>query len=168
MNDLLAINGKQTRHIIHTARHLLDALDDSHRALEPQPGTKTAGWILGHLSVTGDFGIRVCGRPTLCPKDWRAKYNPGTQPSHNDADYPPMSELVSIFRRVYVEYADAAAALDPAALAAPTPFPPTTGVFPTTGDFLAWMLGGHLGYHMGQLHGWAAAAGVKRERGDGL
>ena len=73
-----------------------------------------------------------------------------------------MAELVDTFRRVYADFADSAPALDTAALAAPNPFTPAIVQFPTTGEFLAWMLGGHLGYHIGQLYGWGAAAGVAR------
>ena len=163
MNELLTLVAPQTRQIIRSAQSLLDGLDDSHRALEPLPGSKTAGWILGHLCVTGDFALRLCGRPTLCPKEWRAMFNPGTQPSHIAADYPPMAEMVAMFRRVYADFADAAAALEPSALAAPNPFTPAAAAFPSTGEFLAWMLGGHIGYHLGQLHGWGASAGFRRD-----
>jgi hypothetical protein len=32
------------RYLLSVAQTILDGLDDSHLALEPQPGCKTAGW----------------------------------------------------------------------------------------------------------------------------
>ncbi len=62
----------QCRYLLSLAELILDGLDDSHRALDPQPGAKTAGWLIGHLAVSGDFARRLYGRPPLCPADWRA------------------------------------------------------------------------------------------------
>ena len=43
---------RQCRYLLKDVDSLLAGLDDSHRALEPKPGTKTCGWLLGHLAVT--------------------------------------------------------------------------------------------------------------------
>ena len=163
MSVLIAGAVTQCRFQLGAARAIMAGLDDSHRALEPQPGTKTAGWLIGHLSATGDYGRKICGRPALCPKEWRAKFNPGTQPSHDPAHYPPLAELVDTFRLVYADFMEGALQLDAAALASPNPFTPALAAFPTAGDFAAYLMTGHLGYHLGQLHAWRAAAGVPRK-----
>lgn len=150
----------QCRHLLNTYGRLFEGLDDSHTASQPTPDGKTAGWLVGHLAVTGDFARRLCGAKPICPPDWRARFNPGTQPSRNAADYPPMSELVARVRDVY---ADLPASYESAGgkLAADNPFEPGRVSFPTAGDFAAYLMTGHLGYHLGQLHGWRAAAGMK-------
>lgn len=150
----------QCRHLLFLAESILSGLDDSHVAGEPAPGTKTAGWIIGHLAVTGDFGRRLCGRTPLCPKDWRAKFNPGTQPSRQQSDYPPMRELVDTLREVYTDFCDAAASVNPVVLAGENPYAPGRIAFPTSGDFVGYLLAGHLGYHLGQLSIWRSVAGV--------
>jgi len=147
---------------LRTATKIITGLDDSHRALEPRPGVKTAGWLIGHLCVTGDYGRKICGRPTLCPKEWRAKFNPGTQPSRDAADYPPMAELAQTFEHIYSDLLAAAGQLGTDAQAAPNPFTPALADIPTLGEFVAYMMTGHLSYHLGQLHAWRAAAGVPR------
>ena len=43
----------QCQHLLSVAKAIFVGLDDSHRAFEPQVGTKTAGWLIGHLAVTG-------------------------------------------------------------------------------------------------------------------
>src|SRR5256886_7192941 len=89
MNTTLA----QCRYLLSLAKPILDGLDDSHRALEPQPGSKTAGWLIGHLAVSGDFARRLCGRASLCPIDWRTMFNPGSEPSSRSEEHT--SELQS-------------------------------------------------------------------------
>jgi hypothetical protein len=137
-------------------------LDDSHRAIEPQPGAKTAGWIVGHLTVTGDFARKLCGRKSIAPSDWRPLFNPGTTPSRDAATYPPMAALVTKAREVYVDLQDAALAVDVSALVLENPFTPGRAAFPTSGEFLRYMMTGHFAYHCGQLVTWRSAAGLGR------
>ena len=117
----------QCRHIFRTYGKLAEGLDDSHRGNQPTPEGKTAGWLVGHLAVTGDFARKLCGARPLCPADWRAKFNPGTKPSTNEADYPPMAELLARLRDVYADlpasYESARASQAPG-LAGPNPFEP--------------------------------------------
>ena len=149
--------GEQCRFLLHTYGVIVDGLDDADRARRPGANDKTAGWLVGHLAVTGDFARRLCGAQPICPSEWRAKFNPGTKPSTDPADYPPMSELVAKFRDVY---ADLPAAYMNAGdrLGSQNPYEPGRAAFPTAGDFASYLMTGHLGYHLGQLHGWRASA----------
>jgi len=158
----------QCRFYLAQARRVLAGLDDSHRAIEPMPGAKTAGWIIGHLSVTGDYARRLCGRKPVCPKEWRAMYNPGSKPSTDAATYAPMADMTATFRSVYEDLCDAALAADPTVMAAESPFEPTRPTYATTGEFIEYMLTGHLAYHLGQLVAWRAAAGLGRIEPDGV
>ncbi len=158
MNTTLA----QCRYLLSLAEPILDGLDDSHRALEPQPGAKTAGWLIGHLAVSGDFARRLYGRPPLCPAGWRAAFNPGSQPSRQPNDYPPMATLRDTFEKVYSDLCAAASEADPPSLTSINPYAPARAAFPTSRDFVAYLLTGHLAYHLGQLVGWRAAAGLGR------
>jgi hypothetical protein len=160
MNATLA----QTRHLLRSAERILDGLDDSHRAIEPHPGTKTAGWLIGHLAVTGDFARKLYGRPPMCPVEWRTAFNPGSQPSGDANTYPSMTTLMTRFREVYADLAAAASESDPVSNAAENPFAPARPSFPTAGEFLAYLMTGHLAYHLGQLVAWRAAAGLGRLR----
>lgn len=136
----------------------LTGLEDAHRALEPTPGVKTAGWLVGHLVITGDFARKLCGRPPLAPKEWRPLFSPGTTPGRDVGTYPPMQDLVTAFHAVYRDLVAGAPDASMEALAAPNPYEPARGAFPTAGSFVIYMLTGHLGYHLGQLSIWRAAA----------
>lgn len=152
----------QCRALLALADRALAGLDDSHLAVEPAAGAKTAGWLIGHLAVTGDFARRLCGRTALCPAEWRAAFNPGTTPSLIVTDYPPMSDLGGVMLAVYRDLGDAALHVPAAALDAENPYAPKREEFPTAGEFIAWILAGHFGYHLGQLVAWRAAAGLGR------
>ena len=156
----MQLSAAQCRHYLTQADAILGGLNDEHRALLPKPGAKTAGWLVGHLCVTGDFGRRLCGREPMCPREWRALFNPGSQPSTRAEDYPPMATLCEALRSVYNDLATAALAAPPEALAKENPYEPVRGAFPTTRDFVAYLLSVHLAYHLGQLSTWRAAAGM--------
>jgi uncharacterized damage-inducible protein DinB len=153
---------ERSRYLLAFAEPVLTQLDDSHRALEPMPGAKTAGWLVGHLAVSGDFARRLCGRPALCPAAWRSAFAPGSHPSLQAGDYPPMLELTATFFAVYRDLCDAALAATPDVLAAANPYAPARTAFPTVHDFVAYLMTAHLVYHLGQLTGWRAAAGLGR------
>ncbi|HSE52338.1 MAG TPA: DinB family protein [Gemmatimonadales bacterium] len=136
----------------------LTGLADVHRGLEPTPGVKTAGWLVGHLVITGDFARKLCGRPALVPKEWRALFSPGTTPARDGGAYPPMQDLVDAFHAVYRDLIAGAPAASLDTLAMPNPYEPARGAFPTAGSFVVYILTGHLGYHLGQLSMWRAAA----------
>jgi len=136
----------------------LTGLEDAHRGLEPMPGLKTAGWLVGHLVITGDFARKLCGLAPLVPREWRPLFSPGTRPGRDVGAYPPMQDLVAAFQAVYRDLIAGAPAASSETLAAPNPYEPARGAFPTAGSFVVYILTGHLGYHLGQLSIWRAAA----------
>ena len=111
---------EQSTYLLALAEPVLTLLDDSHRALEPMPGAKTAG------------------------------------------DHPPMLALKTTFFAVYRDLCDAALAAAPDVLAAANPYAPARTAFPIVHDFVAYLMTAHLAYHLGQLTGWRAAAGLGR------
>jgi hypothetical protein len=76
--------------------------------------------------------------------------------------YPPIAVLREKFNAVYTDLCVAAAEADPSLLAAVNPYEPARHPFYTAGEFVAYMMSGHLAYHVGQLSAWRAAAGIAR------
>src|SRR5262245_58001324 len=120
----------QCRYLLSLSESILSGLDDAHHALEPRPGMKTAGWLVGHLAVSGDYARGLCGRSPLCPTTWGPCFNPGSQPSDDPQSYPPMRTLCDTFRLVCLDLCVAAAEADPARLALENPFLPARADFP--------------------------------------
>lgn len=160
MNRLSAFT-RQGKFIFGQGKRWLADLTDDHLGLEPIAGVKTAGWLVGHLSVTGDFGRRICGLKPICPKEWRAQFNPGTFPSLDRSTYPPMAELREVVANVYYDFFASAPGAPEDVLAVPNPYTPASVAFPTSGDFAAYLMTGHLAHHFGQLGSWHAAAGLR-------
>ena len=142
-------------------------LTDEHRALAPAPNSKTAGWILGHLCVSGDYVRRKCGRPPLTPREWGPKFAPGTQPSLVASEYPSMTELRSTLDAVYRDLAEIAPTWNDEMLDGENPLEFSRHRFPTARGFFSHVMTSHLGYHLGQLAGWRAAAGLEMRPGAG-
>src|SRR5689334_6555274 len=109
---------QQCRYLILLADSLIEGIDDAQIAVEPRPGLKTPGWLIGHLTTTADFGRHLCGRKAICPREWRALFTPGTQPSTDASRYPSMAVLRERFSAVYSDLCVAVAEADPSLLAA--------------------------------------------------
>lgn len=138
--------------------HFLDLLDtlsapltDDHRINGPSGGGKSPAWLLGHLAVTADGGRTMCGLPRRCPREWWHLFGPGTTPAANASAYPPIATLRAEALAINAELREAFPRLPREVLETANPYPPTAAPFPTIGDFLCYMLAGHLGYHVGQL-----------------
>jgi hypothetical protein len=149
--------------MLSQAKPILEGLGDEHRALEPMPGTKTAGWLVGHLAFTGDYARRLCGRQPLCDASW-TRFGPGSRPSLEASNYPPMQQLVGAFGTVYTDLLTAAAEAPRHLLTAQNPYSAARSRFPTSRDFLIYLMTTHLAYHLGQLSTWRAAAGLNHHR----
>ena len=147
-------------YLVQYAAPSLSDLTDKHLALTSGTGGKTAGWILGHLCVTGDFMRRRLGRPPLTLKDWGPAFAPGSKPPTADADYPRMSDLRRAFDEIYRDLAAAAPTVSAEVLDSVNPVEFARGRFPTFGEFLCYIMTGHLGYHLGQLSEWRSAVGL--------
>ena len=150
----------QCKFLMWTAEPMLEGLEDKHLTLEPTPGNKTAGWLLGHLCITGNFARRLCGRPGISPREWRSTFSPGTHPGGDAPAYPPMAELCRNFREIYADLCDAIVSADDATMSGENPFEPARSHFPTSGEFVSYIVTGHLGYHLAQLGDWRRAAGL--------
>ena len=151
-------------HLLTYAEPLVRDLSDEHLSLASEGKGKTAGWLLGHLCVTGDFVRRKCGRPPLTPKDWGPRFAPGTQPSRAPEDYPTADALRAAFDGIYRDLAAFTPALSVESLAMPSPYEPGRARFATLGEFTKWIMTGHLGYHLGQLYGCRGAVNVAESR----
>jgi hypothetical protein len=71
-----------------------------------------------------------------------------------------MQALKDTFFAVYRDLCETSSQVPRDLLAEPNPFTPARDHFPTAGDFLGYLMSAHLAYHLGQLGGWRAAAGL--------
>jgi hypothetical protein len=132
-------------------RQLLADLPDDAMRTPVTPQGNPPSWLVGHLAIVADFGLRMLGQPTLCPKSWMVMFGPGSKPAEHRDRHPPKAELVAALERGHERLSAAVKDADPTKLAARSPFEPLVHVFPTAGDLLAHLLTSHEAAHVGQL-----------------
>jgi hypothetical protein len=71
-----------------------------------------------------------------------------------------MQQLVGAFGTVHTDLLTAAAEAPRHLLTAQNPYSAARSRFPTSRDFLVYLMTAHLAYHLGQLSTWRAAAGL--------
>src|SRR5262249_18846136 len=76
-------------------RMLTKDLDEAKLAYQPTPGTNHPAWMLGHLAVVADYGLRTLGEPMACPEDWHQKFGVGSTVVAERSAYPSKAELVA-------------------------------------------------------------------------
>lgn len=149
----------------HAFAHLLaDPVPADRFAEQPAPGVNHPAWVVGHLCFAADFGLTICGAPTVCPEDWSAKFGIGSVPVADAGVYPPKAELLATYDLAHDKLTAAAKATDPAALASPQPLDFLRPQMQTMGDLLAHILSTHEAFHLGQLSTWRRVQGFPSAR----
>ena len=141
-------------------RLLVEDIPDDKITTIPYPGMNHPAWILGHLAVVSDLGLRLLGQAAMCPKDWSRLFGTGSVPTTHLADYPTREDLLQAVDKGYTALAEAAQSADPARIDAPHPVAFFRDSLPTIGDLLGHLLTVHLASHLGQLSAWRRTQGL--------
>jgi hypothetical protein len=134
-------------------------LTDAQLTVQPATGVNPPLWILGHLCVVADGGLKLLGASRLRPLSWHRDFGRGSEPGRHQIATPGKVELLAAYRESHD-------ALTRAVAAAPVGFadtPNQTGILPqlgTLGDLLAHILTTHEGMHLGQLSSWRRQMGL--------
>ncbi len=126
---------------------------------QPAAAVNHPAWILGHLSLSADFGLRALGAPTLLDESWSQMFGIGSQPVSESANYPTKAELLATFHAGYAAFREAASNASSELLQQPNPSPRLKEHLPTLELAAAFLLSGHFGVHAGQLSMWRRLAG---------
>jgi hypothetical protein len=150
----------------HESAHLLtDPLPADRFAEQPAAGVNHPAWIVGHLAIAADFGLKFCGARTVCPAGWSGLFAPGTTPKADPGLYPPKAELLAVYDLAHDRLTAAVPHADPAALTGPQPLAFLRPHIATVGDLLSHILSTHEAFHLGQLSTWRRVLGFPSVRG---
>ncbi len=145
---------------------LVADVPDEQLAEQPAEGFNHPAWVLGHLTVSTDFGLEALGQPHAAPKDWHAVFDPGQVPSPERSLYPPKAELVAGYEAGHRRLAEAVRRhADPRRLDRSNPIESLRAAMPTLADLLAHLLTTHEATHLGQLSAWRRQLGFPPVRG---
>ncbi len=146
--------------------HLLaDPVPAERWAEQPAAGVNHPAWIIGHLAVAADFGLRFCDAPTVCPAEWGALFAPGTVPQPDLGLYPAKDALLAAYDRAHVELTAVAPHADPVKMAGPQPLDFLRPHITTIGDLLGHILSSHEAFHLGQFSTWRRVLNFPSARG---
>ena len=88
-------------------------LQDDQWDLVPIDGLHTVRWVLAHLASTGDYGLRLLGQTTKCPRTWHIAYGPGSSGLTHPEIKPSKVELMNKLSEVYQALAGSHVAASP-------------------------------------------------------
>ena len=146
--------------IVDFARKLAVGIDDDKMTYQPAPGMNTPQWVFGHLAVCTDYGLKLLGQPTSCPKAWYAAFGIGSNPAVPPTPQPSEAELLEAITSGHARLNAAMTKATPEQLATPTPFDFLAQALPTVGDLLAQLTTSHPAMHLGQLSAWRRLNGL--------
>ena len=128
----------------------VEGFSDSDCVAQLLDGGQTAIWIVGHLATSEDWlASKAAGGSPQISDELHTKFKAGQAPSTDITEYPPMSEVVALYRTQRERTVAGVKASDPAGWDNPAPegLPPAArtigGVWGLTATHTFW--------HVGQL-----------------
>ena len=149
--------------IAYSVGYIADQVSDiesSKMTQQPNGVVNHPSWIIGHFAFAFQVAGSIIGVPGWLPEDWNARYGQGSKPTTDRSAYESKDEALEIMRDSHKRLAAAVGALDDTTLDQPFPDASLHYVFPTIRQALTQILGGHSGYHIGQLVEWRRAMGM--------
>jgi hypothetical protein len=140
-------------------RRLTEDIRGDEMSLHPA-GVHAPVWILGHIAIALDYGMKPLGQPMLCPKRWHIQFGPGSDDTAKLDDPPAKSELLQAIVAGHAALRAASAAADAAAMQQPHGLGLlANSPIRTTGDLIAHLMRTHFATHLGQLSFWRRVTG---------
>ena len=116
--------------------------------------------VFGHLAVCTDYGLKLLGQPTPCPKEWHAAFGIGSDPAVPPSLQPGKAELLEAIASGHARLNAAMRGATPEQLNAVNPHDFLVGALPTVGHLLAQLTTAHPAMHLGQLSAWRRLNGL--------
>jgi hypothetical protein len=141
-------------------RRLVADIDDARFVDQPAPGVNHPAWLLGHLTIASDFGLRLLGRPRACPKAWHRDFGPGSEPKPDRSAYPSKEELTAALEAGHERVAEAVRTASAEDMALPHEIEFLRNGLPTKADLLSHLMTAHEAMHLGHLSNWRRQMGM--------
>ena len=117
-------------------------LTDAEYFHTPSPGTNHAGWLLGHIACTEDWGMStISGQAAKFDQPMRDLFDGGTTCHASAGKYPSRQEIDKMFRDARDATMQTLASFDENRWDAPSPEGAPVDFFPTLGSL--WGMMGH-------------------------
>ena len=144
-------------------RYFVEDLTPDQCVQQPNGLINHPAWQIGHLALAADIAALELGGEQTFPPEWAERFFPGAPITAEVADYPSMTELVDQLAAQHARVAALIPNATEAQLAAPCQMEMLHRRFSKIGDFIAYIMTGHEGVHVGQIASWRREMGIPRE-----
>ena len=133
-------------------KSLISDVSEEELDLQPQPELHSIRWILAHLCIAIDYGLKQFDLPFVCSLRWHAAYGPTSAPGTSAKIRPTRDELLQTIDSGYTLLCDAMAraTLEEMTLVHEVDLLKATPL-KTRGDLVGHILTTHFATHLGQL-----------------
>ena len=131
---------------------LMSDIHNNELDLQLQPGLHSVRWIVSHIAIVADYGLKQFKLPFVCPLSWHAAYGPGSEAGTADSVKPDRDELMDVIEKGYSVLCQAMESASPELLLEPheVDLLQATAI-KTRGDLISHILTTHFSVHLGQL-----------------
>lgn len=150
---------KLCQFFLQYVKQLSDDVTDENLVSRPDGKGHTPLWILGHLAICGEMGLKMLGE-SIEHRQWLPLFAPGTPDNFDSADGHSRNELLAAIESSYPKMCELAHSADQATLDQPHGVDLLAGTpVATVGDLVAHLATTHLAFHCAQLSSWRQASG---------
>lgn len=149
-----------TRFMINFAGMLVDDIDADRFADRLGTSINHPAFVLGHLGYYAGVAMTFLGGDPNFGPDEAELYEHGKECEDDASKYPSKDEAIAAFNARINAAADYIEACDESAFEASSEGTPFESRFPTMGAVAAFMLIGHVPFHLGQISAWRRVAGM--------
>jgi len=147
------------RFFIGYLEQLAEDVNDENLNSRMADGGHTPLWILGHLAICGELGIKLLGGELTHP-EWLAQFGPGSTDDFASSNLFEKDEFLNCINSSYSQMIKLATKSEAERLNAPHGVELLDGTpVKTLGDLIAHLLTTHFAFHTAQLSCWRRANG---------
>ena len=140
---------------------LANDVTDENLNTRPVETGHTPLWILGHVAICAELGIKMLGGD-FEHRQWLPAFAPGTKDEFTSSDGYSRDEFLSSIKSSYAQLSEMAQSADDEVLNQPHGVELLNDtVLNTVGDVVAHLLTTHMAFHAAQLSAWRQASGHK-------
>ena len=148
------------RFMTHLAGMLVNDIDADRFADRLSTTINHPAFVLGHLGYYAGFAMQMLGGDITFGPDEATLYEHGTECEDDASKYPSKDDAIAAFNTRINMVADFVEQCDESAFEASSEGTPFESRFPTMGAVVAFMLIGHVPFHLGQISAWRRVAGM--------
>jgi hypothetical protein len=139
---------------------LVADLSDEQLTYSPIVGLNTPAWVIGHLTYTTDYLLKLLQQPITYQDDWKKIFGASSKPGDVPANFFSKAAYLKEFTTASERLLAAVSATPADVYAQPNPLMKPGSYFTTIGILTSHILTTHVAVHLGQISAWRRVCGL--------